>query len=82
MTNTRTETRRSCGFCTGQLEDSFTTTTLERGKATLIVKRVPARVCDACGETYLDEAILARLLREADAAAAQGMAIQVRYYAA
>jgi len=28
---------------------------IERGKAILLITDIPARVCENCGETYLDE---------------------------
>jgi YgiT-type zinc finger domain-containing protein len=30
---------------------------VERGKAILLITDIPARVCENCGETYLDEEI-------------------------
>lgn len=57
-----------------------TTVTLERGGLTLVIKRVPARVCPNCGEAYLDEAITTRLLTEAEAMAEAGTLVDVRQY--
>jgi len=43
-----------CVICkNGKTEDGFTTVTLEKSRATLIFKNVPALVCDNCGEKYL-----------------------------
>lgn len=30
---------------------------IERGKAILLITDIPTRVCENCGETYIDEAI-------------------------
>ena len=56
--------------------------TLERGATTLVIKRVPARVCANCGEEYVDEAIAAQLLHAAEAAARARVQVDVREYAA
>ena len=56
--------------------------TLERGQATVVVKDVPARVCDACGEAYLEEAVVEQLFREADEAVLRGAEVEVRHYVA
>jgi len=46
------------------------------------VKSVPARVCENCGEEYVDEDITARLLREAEDAARSGVQVDIREYVA
>ncbi len=56
--------------------------TLERGGATVVIRGVPARVCDNCGEEYLDETTTAELLKTADAAAQAGVQVDVRDYVA
>jgi YgiT-type zinc finger domain-containing protein len=35
------------------------------GKTSLTVNRVPAHLCPACGESYVDEAVATRLLQGA-----------------
>ena len=37
------------------MKDGFTQVVLTRGNATVIFRNVPARICDDCGEYYLDE---------------------------
>jgi len=63
------------------MEPGVTTVTLERDGMTLVVKRVPARVCPNCGEAYLSEAIACRLLEDAEALANAGAMVDVREYA-
>jgi YgiT-type zinc finger domain-containing protein len=73
----------NCVICKdGALLSGFVTVTLERGQATLVVKRVPGRVCDNCGEEYLDEATTVTLLTLADEAIAAGVQVAVRDYIA
>lgn len=56
------------------------TVTLERETATIVFKDVPARVCPNCGEQYVDEAVTAGLLEQAEEAAGAGAGVEVRRY--
>lgn len=77
------ETPNRCAFCRGgRLRPGHTTMTLERGTATVVVKDVPALVCDACGEAYLEADVTAQLFRDADVAIARGAEVEVRRYVA
>jgi YgiT-type zinc finger domain-containing protein len=72
-----------CVICKhGETQLGKTTVTLERNGATLVVKGVPARVCDNCGEGYVDEAITRRLLETAEQALRAGVQVDVREFAA
>jgi len=55
---------------------------LEREGLTLVVKGVPARVCENCGEEYVDEAETSRLLASAEEAVRAGVKVDVRDYVA
>ncbi len=73
----------TCPICKhGTLAPGHVSVTLERAQLTLVFKAVPARVCDNCGEHFLDEATSARLLQQAGTAAAAGVQVEVRRYAA
>jgi hypothetical protein len=56
--------------------------TLERSPTTVVVKLVPAQVCENCGEQYVDEETTARLLQQAEEAARAGVEVEIRAYAA
>jgi YgiT-type zinc finger domain-containing protein len=72
-----------CVVCKhGKTQPGKTTVTLERNGATLVVKSVPARICDNCGEAYVDEAITRRLLETAEQALRAGVQVDVREFAA
>lgn len=72
-----------CPICKhGTLGPGQTTVTLERGGLTLVFKGVPARVCDNCGERFVESPIAAGLLGQAEAAAESGVQVEVRQYAA
>src|SRR5438477_99297 len=54
-----------CAVCNqGQTRPGTATVALERGSMTLVVKAVPAQVCEICGEPYVDEATTALLLQQ------------------
>ena len=58
------------------------TITLERGEMVLMFRKVPARVCEVCGEEYVEEDTTARLLAAAEEAAKSGVQVDIREYAA
>ena len=61
-------------------ETASGTVTLERDGFTLVVKSVPAQVCDNCGEEYVDEATTAELLAKVESEARAGSEINVRHF--
>ena len=72
-----------CVICKqGEIQPGTATVMLERNGMTLVVKSVPARVCENCGEEYVDEDVTARLLREAEDAARSGVQVDIREYVA
>jgi len=72
-----------CVICKhGETELGKTTITLERDSLTLVVKGVPAQVCDNCGEAYVDEATTRKLLETAEAEVRAGTQVEIREYKA
>lgn len=72
-----------CVICKhGDVTPGITTVTLERGVTTLVVKGVPGRVCQTCGEEYVDEAATRELLEAAAAAERAGVQVEVRQFVA
>lgn len=72
-----------CVICKlGETQPGTTTITLERGGMTLVIKGVPARICDTCGEEYVDERVTEQLLAMVDQAAQAGVQVDVRQYVA
>jgi len=62
-----------CVICkTGEMLDGRTTATLQRGETTMVITRVPARICDTCGDYYLSEDLSERVLAMADGAVGKG----------
>lgn len=72
-----------CVICKqGETRPGAATVTLEHGGATVIIKGVPATICDNCGEYYLDEAMAERVLSMAEQAVSRGAEVEVRRFAA
>lgn len=73
----------NCPICKyGTMRNGLVTVTLERAGVTLVVKNVPADVCDNCGEEFVSERTTGELLRQGEAAVASGVEVQVRSFAA
>ena len=52
-----------CVICkNGETEPGTTTSTLERDDMIVFIKDIPAKVCNNCGEAYMDSETTARLL--------------------
>ncbi len=72
-----------CVICKrGETREGQTTVTLEREGAALVVRKVPAQVCENCGEAYLDAAVTRRLLEAARQALRAGVDVDIREFAA
>jgi YgiT-type zinc finger domain-containing protein len=73
----------TCVICkTGEIRAGTATVTLERDGATVVIKGVPARVCNNCGEEYIEESVTGQLLKTAEEAVRAGVQVDVRTYAA
>jgi YgiT-type zinc finger domain-containing protein len=72
-----------CAICkTGETTRGTATVTLQRGSTTVVVKEVPALVCEDCGEYYLDSKVARHVYDQADAAVARLAEIEILRYAA
>ena len=73
----------NCVICKhGQTQAGLVTVTLERDESIVIIKRVPAEVCDNCGEYYLSDLMTQEVLQRAEVAINNGAEIEVIRYAA
>jgi YgiT-type zinc finger domain-containing protein len=71
-----------CVICRqGETHPGSATVTLTREGMTLVVKRVPASVCDNCGEEYLEEEVTADLLELVERSADTGVEVEILEYA-
>jgi len=55
---------------------------LHRGNSIVVLKDVPADICDNCGEYYLSADVSTRVLTRADQAVANGAELEIVSYAA
>ncbi len=70
-----------CVICKiGEIRQGKATVTLERDGTTLVIKGVPASVCDNCGEEYVDEETADRLLKTAAEAVRAKVQVDIREY--
>lgn len=71
-----------CVICRhGETNRGTATVVLERDGAVLVVRSVPANVCENCGEEYLDESTSRTLLQQLDESAEGGTQLELRVYA-
>lgn len=72
-----------CVICkNGQTINQNVTVTMEQNGKTFVYKDVPARVCENCGEEYLEEETSKRLLGLAKEAAKSGSELTISRYRA
>lgn len=73
----------TCVICKqGEMHPGEVTVTLERREAIVVLKGVPANVCQNCGEYYLSEDVTQRVLARAEAAVANGAEVEIIRFAA
>ena len=72
-----------CVLCKqGNTRPGTTSLTLEQGSLTLVVKHVPAEVCQTCGEAYINGAITEEMQVLAEEKSASGVYVEVREFQA
>ncbi len=72
-----------CPICRqGETSHGTATVTLERAELTLVIKNVPALVCENCGEEFVDEDTTEQLLASAEDALRSGVRVDVRDFVA
>ncbi|MBW4626247.1 MAG: type II toxin-antitoxin system MqsA family antitoxin [Brasilonema octagenarum HA4186-MV1] len=72
-----------CVICKhGETQPGWVTVTLERNNTIVILKGVPAEVCNNCGEYYLNESVTNEVLKRAEEAVNKGAEVEILRYAA
>ena len=72
-----------CPLCRhGELQPGLSDEAVSLDGMTLVVRGVPAQICDACGEPYFDSEVTQRLLDMAREAASAVVIVDVRRYVA
>ncbi|NUQ26226.1 MAG: type II toxin-antitoxin system MqsA family antitoxin [Saprospiraceae bacterium] len=68
----------NCPVCKiGEMKVGETTVLLERGASIIIIKNVPAYICENCGEKYYDSDITRQVMRRAEEAVQKGTELEV-----
>ena len=72
-----------CALCKqGDTKPGIVTVTLQRGGTTVILKDVPADVCENCGEYYLSEKVGKQVFERAEEAVKSGAEVEILRFAA
>ncbi|MBD2513615.1 type II toxin-antitoxin system MqsA family antitoxin [Nostoc sp. FACHB-973] len=72
-----------CVICQhGETKPGLVTVTLERDECIVVLKKVPAEICDNCGEYYLSDAVTEHVLEKAESAINNGAELEIIRYAA
>lgn len=73
----------NCVICrNGKTSEGLVTVTLQRASSRIIIKSVPAQVCDNCGEYYLCDEVTESVLRIAEKATENNPEVEILQYAA
>lgn len=71
-----------CVLCkTGETQPGTATVTLERNQTVIVIKDVPADVCQNCGEYYLSQAVTERIYGQAEDAVQRNAEVEFLRYA-
>ncbi|MDB9458560.1 type II toxin-antitoxin system MqsA family antitoxin [Dolichospermum circinale CS-1225] len=72
-----------CVICKhGETKPGLVTVTVERDECIIVLKKVPAEICDNCGEYYLSDAVTEQVLDKAELAITKGVELEIIRYAA
>jgi len=73
----------TCLICKhGTTNPGVVTVALQRGETTVILKQVPAEICDNCAEYYLSSEVTALVLEKAERAVRSGAEVEILKFAA
>ncbi len=73
----------TCVICkTGTYKSGVTTVVLTKDDSAIIIKGVPAEICDQCGEYILSSDITGKILSLANEAWKNGTEVEIRHFAA
>ena len=67
----------TCPICDGSLVPGTTTWTDDTNDSVVVIRDVPATICDQCGERWFDHAVVKRLQKMLDDAHERGAIVEV-----
>ena len=72
-----------CTICMrGETQPGTATVVLERGQTTVVIKDVPADICENCSEYYLTEELTEKVMVMAEEAVQNNVEVEVLRFAA
>jgi YgiT-type zinc finger domain-containing protein len=72
-----------CIICKqGETRPGTATVILQREESTIIIKDVPAEICENCGEYYLSESITEKVMNRAEESVRKGAEVEILRFAA
>jgi YgiT-type zinc finger domain-containing protein len=72
-----------CPVCkNGETSRGSTTLVFEKGTSTIVIRKVPADVCDNCGEAFLSEDISREVMIMAGKGVNKGVEVEILNFAA
>jgi YgiT-type zinc finger domain-containing protein len=72
-----------CVICkTGTTSPGSTTVTLQRANSVVVIRDVPANICQDCGEYYLNEQVARKVYKLAEDAVQRNAEVEILHYAA
>ena len=72
-----------CVICkTGHTHPGTATVTLQRDNSVVVIRDVPAEICEDCGEYYLSEPVAKRVYADADTTVQRHVEVKILHYAA
>mgnify|MGYP000862233783 CR=1 FL=1 len=67
-----------CIICKhGELKPGITSVLFEKNGVTIVIKSVPADICDNCGEPYVSDMIAEKIMAYVDSAEKQGIIVDI-----
>ena len=67
----------TCPLCGGRKKSGKTIFTVSLGEGILVVRDVPALVCNQCGEDWIEDKIASRLEKFVDQARSKNLQVEV-----
>lgn len=72
-----------CAIChNGNTKAGNTSIVLEREQTTIIIKHIPANICENCGEEYVSSEINQEILERAEKSFSRGIMLELLDFAA
>ncbi len=72
-----------CVVCKhGEIKAGETTMTIDRGNMIVVIRNIPALVCETCGEEYVSNEVMKELEIAVERAQGAGVDVAVRHFKA